>query len=144
MSECKVYYSSYELPGEDYHFRIGNKVKWIVVKPVTINNKKLYVPAAGKEKFDYWVDFIDGFSEGHSLYMEGYVKDITALYTLRDYKKNIINEIGHIPYTKRYKVNNSRIDSDFQGGSLAGYIVTLEDYTVRVAIEDDVYYCYER
>ena len=72
MSECKVYYSSYELPGEDYHFRIGNKVKWIVVKPVTINNKKLYVPAAGKEKFDYWVDFIDGFSEGHSLYMEGY------------------------------------------------------------------------
>lgn len=131
MSKCKVFYKNWQMECCGTPFKPGDTVEWLVCDSYYLE------PEIKLGKIDYYYE--EHSSDWQMLsVLRGSVKGIKLLYT--KYKRS--DQFLVFDKLLDWKLVETRETHNFEKplGDMAfeGYLVTLEDYTIRPAEEDEV------
>ena len=132
--QCVVFYEGWQMECCGTEFSVGDTVKWLVMKAETLNTP---VNVGG---IDYCYEAHD--SDWQKLFvLSGTVEAIKILYHKYSASPNasrlLIPVSGETIETKRAK----GFDKEINGMESCGYIVTLNESTIRPAKEAEVTFC---
>ncbi len=133
MDTCFVFYDCWQMECCGKKFSVGDTVKWLIYKAERLNTP------VDVGRIDYCYEAHS--SDWHNLLvLEGKVEEIKILYEKfepsKDDPRLLIPIDGKIIKAKTAKGFDRKLD----GMEASGYIVLLDEYTIRPAKKDEVTY----
>ena len=135
-SKCVVVVSCWQIQCCGTPFQVGDKVEWLVLKYKEVNTK----PRSGAE-VEYYYEFHS--SDWKKLYkITGIVDELNAEYyslELRPPTEKLPKGSKELIYKKTVKITKADIwEKDIDGLEFEAYIVTLRDFTILPAKQEEV------